>query len=166
MSDAAKMQILAVNVLVYVDPISFHRAFIHVLDYSCVWVAPWQKYNGGMGLLCNSRHIRYRTTLCSVNCIVELTSKCRSFLILGRLKLNLVKYNRNWFTTPHVLVVQIKCTCTNMTLFLVCFGWITNEIRYKGNCLSGCLTVVFFLLDVFDDKLMTISWVPIMTSFA
>ena len=117
--------------LVFIGPL------IHVLDYSCVWVAPWQKYNGGMGLLCNSRHIRYRTTLCSVNCIVELTSKCRSFLILGRLKLNLVKYNRNWFTTPHVLVVQIKCTCTNMTLFLVCFGWITKEIRYKGNCLPN-----------------------------
>jgi hypothetical protein len=94
---AAKMQILAVNVLVYVDPISFHRAFIHVLDYSSALggtMTEVYEFEWCMGLLCNSRHIRYTSALCSVNSIIELTSKCRTFLILGRIKLNLVKYNR------------------------------------------------------------------------
>jgi hypothetical protein len=103
-----------------------------------------------MGLLCNSRHIWYRSTLRSVNSIVELTYRCRPFLILGSIELNLVKYNRKWFTTPHVLVVQIKGTCRNTTLFLVCFGWITKEIRYKGNCLPNCCNLFCWMYSMIN----------------
>jgi hypothetical protein len=82
---------------VCVDPISFHRAFIHALDYSSgmgVTMTEVYEFECCMGLLCNSRHIWYRSTLRSVNSIVELTYRCRPFLILGSIELNLVKYNR------------------------------------------------------------------------
>jgi len=120
------------------------------------------------GLLCNSRHIRCTSTLCSVNSIVELTSKCRSFLILGRVKLNLVKYNRNWFTTPHVLVVQIKGTCRNTTLFLVCFGWITKEIRYKGNCLPNDFRYFCWIYSMINWWLLVWywSWRPLLNLYS